>query len=62
MDEMGLSMGRRTGKRKHSEGGDGMGEIWIHEECAVWSQGVIFFQGALYGILEAVTESESKVW
>ena len=61
MDEMSLTAGRKSIRRRKSEVVDGVVELWVHEECAVWSQGVIFLQGALYGIHEAIKEAELKV-
>ena len=61
MDEMSLTLGRKSVRRRKSETDDGVLELWVHEECAVWSQGVICLQGTLYGIHQAIKEAECKV-
>ena len=61
MEDMSLMTGRKSSKRRKSESESDYVELWVHEECAVWSQGVIFLQGTLYGIHDAAKEAENKV-
>ncbi|XP_054762428.2 transcription factor 20-like [Lytechinus pictus] len=60
MEDMSLTTGRKSLKRRKSESESDFVELWVHEECAVWSQGVIFLQGTLFGIHEASKEAENK--
>ncbi|XP_072043222.1 LOW QUALITY PROTEIN: uncharacterized protein [Amphiura filiformis] len=44
-------------KRRKSLKGDprgGSNEIWVHEDCAIWAQGVYSMGSTLYGLYEAV--------
>ncbi|XP_072167719.1 uncharacterized protein [Diadema setosum] len=61
MEEMSLSRGkRRLSQWSQSDSEDEVPELWVHEECAVWAQGVFFLHGTLYGIHEAVKAAATK--
>ena len=36
-------------------------EIWVHEDCAIWAQGVYAMGSTLYGLYEAVTAAKKVV-
>ncbi len=36
-------------------------EIWVHEDCAIWAQGVYAMGSTLYGLYEAVLAAKKVV-
>ncbi|XP_071963731.1 uncharacterized protein [Antedon mediterranea] len=48
------SSGNRRTSSTDTESSSILDEIWVHEECAVWAQGVYLVGGNIYGLHEAV--------